>query len=283
MIFKDKRENVFCNNEYGLLAKVILCEPKYMAIREIINETQKHYDDQQIDHHLAVKQHHQFIKSLRECGVEVLTIPPKKEYPEQVFTRDIGFTIGHQVCVSQMAKGVRQGEEIELKDRLSLHQLPYLDIQEGVIEGGDVMVDGTTVYIGVSSRTNIRAIHYLEKALPEYHIVPIPFQDKYLHLDCVFNILSAEEALVFPRAFDEDTLAILKGKFNLIEVTEDEQFTLGTNVLSIGNKRLFSLPVNQKVNQQLRNKGYTVMEIDLSEIIKSGGSFRCCTLPILRR
>ncbi|WP_212972140.1 dimethylarginine dimethylaminohydrolase family protein [Bacillus sp. J14TS2] len=283
MAIQDKRENVFCNNEYGALKKVILCEPKYMAIREIINETQKHYNNRQIDHHLAEEQHLQFITSLRECGVEVFVIPPKKEYPEQVFTRDIGFTIGHQVCVSKMARTIRQGEEIELKNSLTHHQLPYLDIQEGRIEGGDVMIDGITVYVGVSSRTNKQAISFLKNALPDYHIVPIPFQDQYLHLDCVFNILSKEEALYFPQAFDENTIALLKEKYNLIEVTEDEQFTLGTNVLSIGGKRLFSLPVNQKVNQQLRKKGYTVIEIDLSEIIKSGGSFRCCTLPILRR
>ncbi|MBP1913493.1 N-dimethylarginine dimethylaminohydrolase [Lederbergia galactosidilyticus] len=283
MTFEDEHKNVFCNNEYGVLKKVILCEPKYMAIREIINETQKYYNEQEINHQLAVKQHSQFIDALRQCGVEVLLIPAQKTYPEQVFTRDIGFTIGDQVCVSRMARRVRQGEEIELKNRLSHHQMPYLDIREGMIEGGDVMIAGTTVYVGVSSRTNMQAIDYLEEALPEYHIVPIPFQDKYLHLDCVFNILSEGEALFFPQAFEEDTIVMLNEKFKLIEVSEKEQFTLGTNVLSIGNKQVFSLPVNQKVNQRLRNEGYSVMEIDLSEIIKSGGSFRCCTLPILRR
>lgn len=68
----------------------------------------------------------------------------------------------------------------------------------------------------------------------------------------------------------------------LVKVTEEEQFQLGTNVLSIGNKRVLSLPVNGKVNKQLRNRGFQVIEVDITEIIKSGGSFRCCTLPITR-
>ncbi|MER2113457.1 MAG: arginine deiminase family protein, partial [Solibacillus isronensis] len=63
---------------------------------------------------------------------------------------------------------------------------------------------------------------------------------------------------------------------------KEEQFQLGTNVLSIGNKRILSLPVNINVNKQLRDRGFQVIEVDITEIIKSGGSFRCCTLPILR-
>lgn len=74
----------------------------------------------------------------------------------------------------------------------------------------------------------------------------------------------------------------MKKRYEMIEITDDEQFQLGTNVLSIGNKTVISLPVNRHVNQELRKRGYTVIEIDLSEIIKSGGSFRCCTLPIER-
>ena len=38
----------------------------------------------------------------------------------------------------------------------------------------------------------------------------------------------------------------------MIEITDDEQFQLGTNVLSIGNKTVISLPVNRHVNQELR-------------------------------
>jgi len=70
--------------------------------------------------------------------------------------------------------------------------------------------------------------------------------------------------------------------YDLIDVTEEEQFTLGTNVLSIGQKQIISMPTNQQVNSALRTRGYHVIEVAFDEIIKSGGSFRCCTLPVLR-
>jgi N-dimethylarginine dimethylaminohydrolase len=151
-----------------------------------------------------------------------------------------------------------------------------------MIEGGDVIIDRETVYVGISNRTNEVAIEHLQTILPHYEVVKVPFKEKYLHLDCVFNIISPTEALYYPKAFTQQELDILSSRFELIEVTEEEQFSLGTNVLNIGNKKIFSLPVNPKVNAELKQRGYEVIEVDIMEIIKSGGSFRCCTLPILR-
>lgn len=103
-----------------------------------------------------------------------------------------------------------------------------------------------------------------------------------MHLDCVFNIVSESEALIYPKALEPEEVEMLAKRYDLIEVPEDEQFTLGTNVLSIGRKTIISLPCNRHVNQQLSKRGYHIIEIDLSEIIKSGGSFRCCTMPLIR-
>jgi N-dimethylarginine dimethylaminohydrolase len=89
-------------------------------------------------------------------------------------------------------------------------------------------------------------------------------------------------ALIYPNALTKKDIDLFASRYDLIEVSEKEQFQLGTNVLSIGNKRVLSLPVNENVNKQLRTRGFQVIEVDITEIIKSGGSFRCCTLPILR-
>ncbi|MBS4194268.1 dimethylarginine dimethylaminohydrolase family protein [Lederbergia citri] len=278
----EKQLRVFCDTEYETLHKVILCEPKYMKIKEVINETQKQYKNENIDSELATRQHTEFIKSLQQQGVEVILIPPSQQYPEQVFTRDIGFTIGSTLFVAEMANDIRLGEEKVLKQILQEKEILFQDLTKGVIEGGDVIINKNTVYIGISSRTNGKAVEQMKKILPDHEIIPIPFDEKYLHLDCVFNILSPNEALYFPEALDQNTIDFLKTRFQLIEVSEDEQFTLGTNVLSIGEKRVFSLPINKNVNKKLKTLGYNVIEVDISEIIKSGGSFRCCTLPILR-
>lgn len=275
-------EKSFCLNEYGVLKKVILCEPKHMTIRSVINDTQKHFKDVGIHIEVAMRQHKEFVKALEEHGVEVILLPPARKFPEQVFTRDIGFTLGQTIFVADMANRVRQGEEDILKDWLKGEIVSYYNIVGDNIEGGDVIIDGDTIFVGISDRTNETAIDHLRNLLPKFEIITIPFKEKYLHLDCVFNVLSPSEALVYSHALDSKDYDMLKSRYELIEVSREEQFTLGTNVLSIGNKRVFSLPVNKHVNGELRRRGFKVIEVAINEIIKSGGSFRCCTMPLIR-
>ena len=271
-----------CQSEYGTLKKVIVCKPSFMAINEIINDCQLKYIDENIKTELALKQHHNFVETMRSHGVDVITLPSFEKFPEQVFTRDIGFILGYQTFVSEMANEIRKGEELVLEKWLNTNNVSYHNISSHPIEGGDVIIDGSIVYVGLSDRTCEEAIVKLQKALPDHQIVPIPFNPKYLHLDCVFNVLSPTDALIFPQALNPALVKSLAGRYNLIEVNKEEQFTMGTNVLSIGNKKVFSQPLNKRVNEKMRALGYDVLEVDFSEIIKSGGAFRCCTMPLER-
>lgn len=279
---KEEKQLISCHTEYETLEKVIVCQPKYMEIAEVINEVQEEYAEENINRLKAMEQHRAFTDALSENGVIVYMLPPGKTKPEQVFTRDIGFTIGDRLFLSEMASEIRQGEEKVLSKWLLENRLPFEKLCNKEIEGGDVIINGKNVFVGISSRTSEEAVELLKKKLPDYEVIPITFDEKYLHLDCVFNILSPEDALIFPEALQEETVNMLRNMYYTIEVNADEQFTMGTNVLSIGQRKVFSLPVNKEVNQNMRERGYTVIEVDFSEIIKSGGSFRCCTLPIKR-
>ncbi|WP_421378790.1 dimethylarginine dimethylaminohydrolase family protein [Bacillus salacetis] len=278
-----KNQTEYCDSEYDRLKKVIVCQPRFMKIEEVINETQKHFLDKNIDIHTALKQHEAFVSAMKENGTEVIQLTPDQQLPEQVFTRDIGFTIGDTIYVSEMGSDIRAGEEEVLIDWLKNNGHKYEKLDMSSIEGGDVIVDKDKVFVGVSHRTNSGAIDQLREHAEGYTVIPVPFQKKYLHLDCVFNILSPDEALVFSPAFKQKELNMLRNYYNLVEVTDKEQFTMGTNVLSIGDKKVLSLPQNKEVNKSLRNHGYNVIEVDFSEIIKSGGSFRCCSMPVLRK
>jgi N-dimethylarginine dimethylaminohydrolase len=279
---KVKRK-IGCQSEYDTLRQVVLCSPDFMKIKEVINETQRHYVEENIDTSLAKKQHESFIHTLQENDVHVVLLPTHSKFPEQVFTRDIGFTLTNTVFTAAMERKIRQGEEQVLKQWLEENEVPFVQIESGSIEGGDVLIDRHTVWVGDSDRTSKEAITELGEKLHGMDLVRIPFAEEYLHLDCVFNVLSPTEALFFPPAFHKKGRDLLASRYDLIEVSVEEQFTLGTNILSIGKKTVVSLPINSGVNKKLRDRGYTVIEVDISEIIKSGGSFRCITMPLFRK
>ncbi|WP_288160837.1 dimethylarginine dimethylaminohydrolase family protein, partial [Streptococcus pneumoniae] len=189
-----------CMSEYDDLQEVLLCSPIYMEIKQIINETQKHFARENISQMKAIAQHKQLIQTLKDHQVRPIMLPANDRFPEQVFTRDIGFTIGHTLFVSSMAAPVRQGEEQLLKEWAQGNGLKTVTLTNGTIEGGDVLVDQTRVFVGTSKRTNPAAIHELKKGLPDHDIIPIHLPPHILHLDCVMNILSHDEILIYPEA-----------------------------------------------------------------------------------
>ena len=136
-----------CFNEYDELQKVVMCQPQYMNIRDVINETQKHFKDEGIHIERALEQHDQFVKALRNFDIEVYLLPYHAKYPEQVFTRDIGFTLGETIFVADMAHDVRKGEENVLKQWLEDEGISYYNIIGDEIEGGDVIIDIRTRFI----------------------------------------------------------------------------------------------------------------------------------------
>ncbi|GEM04359.1 hypothetical protein HMI01_13470 [Halolactibacillus miurensis] len=271
-----------CHSEYDRLTRVIVAEPTYMAITEVINETQKHFLSDNIDTKVATDQHQAFVSVLKREGIEVDHLPVKDHLNEQVFTRDIGFTLGQTLFIANMASDIRKQETDILTDVLNKDDTPFHPLTGPSIEGGDVLIDGKNIYIGVSERTTHDAIDILKQQLPDYDIYPLSLAGDILHLDCTFNIVSGTDALIYRQGLTEEAVSLLEKRYNLIDVSADEQFTLGTNVLSVGHKKVISLPNNEAVNKQLADRGYHVIEVAFDEIIKSGGSFRCCTLPVVR-
>lgn len=89
------------------------------------------------------------------------------------------------------------------------------------------MIADGTVYAGLSKRTDKAAVQELREALPEMTVVPIPLKEDFLHLDCVFNMISETEALYCKNGLRQKEIDLLAERFEMIEVPEEEQFTLG--------------------------------------------------------
>lgn len=274
-------KSIYCTSEYTSLQYVIVTPPAYMEIKDIMNETQKHY--KHINRPLAIEQHQHFVKVLKDNNVHVIELPAMPRLNEQVFTRDIGFSIGEQLFIGNMKEPLRRGETTVLKKWCDDQAVTYHQLEcDGSIEGGDVIVDESTVWIGKSGRTSIPAIEELRAKLPSYQVHTLDLKEGVLHLDCALNVLSDTVALVYPKAFSTHDFNLIKERFDIISVTDDEYFKLGPNVLSIGSNKVLSLKQNKRINHLLESKGFNIIGIDFSEIIKSGGSFRCCSLPLVR-
>ena len=74
----------------------------------------------------------------------------------------------------------------------------------------------------------------------------------------------------------------LFGKENLFHITRDEMYHMNSNVFSIAPDVVVSEKNFTRLNNWLREKGFTVEEIPYAEIAKQEGLLRCSTLPLIR-
>ncbi len=65
-------------------------------------------------------------------------------------------------------------------------------------------------------------------------------------------------------------------------VPEEAIFAHGCNLQAIGDHRVLSLARNTRVNEELRKRGMTVIELPVTEILKAGGGPHCMTFPLVR-
>ncbi len=285
--FRSLRAARGCYSETGQLKKVVVCPPTHFQITVPTNAMQWLYYSDGLgppDPRLMTKQHERLVEILREEGVEVEMLDPHPSLPYQHATRDVGVVVGDRIVLSNLKHWTRQPESEVLKpileDRYGLRVIR----PTGFVEGGDVVVDGERLWVGIGARTNEQGVEFLHRTFGRDHeVIPLRFDPRCTHLDTVLGVLGGGRALVYEPAFDEASLQrILAAYPEIISLTKKEQENGGANVLFLRPERVISIAENSSVNQQLIEAGFEVVTLSYSEVIKSGGSVRCDTLPVER-
>ena len=270
------------------------------------------YDPKSKEHILAgtfpveeaiVKEIEAFSKILEKYKVKVYRPGNIKNY-NQIFSRDIAFVIDDKFVIPNILKDRAKEFEaisslVDLIDENALVKMP----KEARIEGGDVMPWDDCIFIGVSNdedfqkytcaRTNYEGVAFLQKTFPKRTVVSFELnksdtepRDNALHLDCCFQPIGTNQAIIYPGGFknEEDVQFLMDyfGEENVIKITRDEMFHMNSNLFSISPKVIVSEKKFTRLNEELRSRGFTVEEIPYAEISKMEGLLRCSTLPLRR-
>jgi N-dimethylarginine dimethylaminohydrolase len=192
--------------------------------------------------------------------------------------------VGDTIVVSRIKEETRQLESQITEPVLQQYGLRVLVPDKGFVEGGDVIVDNGRLWVGIGGRTDERGAEFLYQTFKrDYDVVPLHFGARYTHLDTLLGVLNGGHAIVYEPAFEADSLQRIKEVYSsIVSLTDKEQTNAGANVLSLSPQKIISIAENTSVNVRLEKLGFQVITLSYSEIIKSGGSVRCDTLPIER-
>ena len=83
--------------------------------------------------------------------------------------------------------------------------------------------------------------------------------------------------------FSSDQIDWLRKKgFDFVDVGFAEAKDLGVNLVSLGNKKVLSMAGSQKLNEDMRARGYEVFAPDMSMFTLGGGGVHCLCQALKR-
>lgn len=103
---------------------------------------------------------------------------------------------------------------------------------------------------------------------------------RFYHLDTALAVLDDTTVAYYPPAFTAASRDRLCALFpDAIEVGSADAYALGLNAVSDGRHVVHPVAATGFADQ-LRAAGFVPIGVDLSELLKGGGSVKCCTLEL---
>lgn len=250
-----------------------------------------------------VKEMESVAKVLEKYEVKVYRPELIEDY-NQIFARDIGLVVEDTFIKANIIEDRDQEMEairyiIEQMNPKKVVRFP----EEVHIEGGDVMPYHDFIFVGtyrgddysnyITARTNPKAVEALQNLFPNKIVKSFNLRksntdpkNNALHLDCCFQPVGKDKAIIHKNGFLEENeykwLIQNFGSENVFEITKEEMYHMNSNIFSIAEDVVISEKGFTRLNNWLREHGFTVEEVPYAEIAKQEGLLRCSTLPLER-
>jgi N-dimethylarginine dimethylaminohydrolase len=259
--------------------RFLLCRPTEFDVVYAINPWMD--VEVPVDRGLALSQWEALRDTYLRLGHEVVTVPNAIGLPDMVFAANGGVVVDGIAVGARFANAQRVPEAALYREHLRTAGVSVVHEPEFVNEGeGDLLVAADVILAGCGFRTDPRA-HDEVAALTGREVVPLRLIDpRYYHLDTAACVLDDDTIAYLPEAFDLAGRRELERRFpDAVRVSGHDAAVLGLNAVSDGRH----VVLNQEARdlpQQLEERGFVPVPVDLSEFRKAGGGPKCCTLEL---
>jgi N-dimethylarginine dimethylaminohydrolase len=256
----------------------VMTAPTFFAVEYTINPWMD--TTTAVDTHVAMNQWETLRQTYKELGHTVELVEPVAGLPDMVYAANGGLLVNGKAVVARFAYPQRAGESVAYAEWMARHGFDPAETRH-VNEGqGDLLAVGSIVLAGYGFRTE-RQAHAEIAALVGMPVVSLELVDpRFYHLDTALTVLDDTTIAYYPQAFSDEARAQLLELFpDAIEVAGADADVLGLNAVSDGLNVVFPAAATGFAGQ-LREAGFRPIGVDLSELLKGGGSIKCCTLEV---
>ena len=163
-----------------------------------------------------LEEHRNYVKAINEAGLKINLLESLEEYPDSIFVEDPVLIYKSNVIILNPSDPTRNGEKNIIKSEITHLFNKTLFVEEGFIEGGDILNINNHFIIGLSYRTNQLGAENLSAILQSLgatvDICKTP--DDILHFKSECSVLDDDTILVSNKMAQID---YLKSHYHLIE------------------------------------------------------------------
>jgi dimethylargininase len=229
-----------------------------------------------IDLELARAQHLKYEECLAGLGCELVRLPAEPRLPDSVFVEDTAVVLDEVALITRPGARSRRAETKPVAEVLTSYRRVFHVHAPCTLDGGDVLVVGRRVFVGLSRRTNQEGLEEVRSLLTPFGclVEGVPVRGA-LHLKSAVTRVGERTLLVNHNWTDTSALASAEDAFELIDVAPEEP--LGANALLIGDTVVYpeAYPLTRR---RLADRGIKVVGIDVSELAKAEGGVTCSSL-----
>ncbi|MEU3725956.1 dimethylargininase [Streptomyces sp. NPDC031705] len=256
--------------------RYLMCPPAHFKVTYSINPWMD--PAKPVDLPLALAQWEDLRDRYLSLGHTVETLDPDPGLPDMVFAANGALVVDGRVLGARFAYPERAAEaEIHL-DWFRAHGFADVHEPSHVNEGeGDFAVTATYILAGRGFRSSPLS-HDEAQEFFGRPVIGLDLVDpRYYHLDTALCVLDGDEIMYHPPAFSHGSQAVLRRLFPdalLVEAADAAAF--GLNSVSDGRHVLLPQAATGLL-APLRDRGFEPVPMDLGELLKGGGSVKCCT------
>lgn len=220
------------------------------------------------------REHAAYVEALAGAGVEVTLLEPLEAWPDSVFVEDPALCVAGTAIILRPGAPSRFGERGPARAALREHFDTVIDLRgDGYVDGGDILVTGREVLVGLSSRTDSKGVEALS---PVLNGLGVPMRvlrapPGILHFKTECGLLD-EETVFCTRVLAES--GCFSG-YRVIECPEGEE--AAANLVRINGAVLASAG-HPATAGLLAGEGYDVRTISVAQAARLDGGLSCMSL-----
>ncbi len=233
-----------------------------------------HVEREPIDVEVARAEHDAYCALLDELGCDVVQLPEAPDLPDSVFVEDTALVLDELAVLTRPGAESRR-PEVPLIARALRRYRPVAEIEApATLDGGDILVIGRAVYVGLSARSSTAGVEALARILAPhgYTVRGTPMRD-CLHLKSAASVIGNGLVLVNPAWVDPSDL----GDRTFVEIDASEPFA--ANAVRLDNAIVHSSSY-PRTKARIEARGIRVASVPASELAKAEGGVTCCSLLV---